>query len=62
MDEKICRENFHLLQEQLKQEIVLELQGDQGIPVGSCEVESEEVEVEILYRRNSASWGTSCWR
>ena len=56
MDEKICRENFHLLQEQLKQEIVLELQGDQGIPVGSCEVESEEVEVEILYRRNSTSW------
>jgi flagellar assembly protein FliH len=51
MDEKICRENFHLLQEQLKQEIVLELQGDQGIPVGSCEVESEEVEVEILLQK-----------
>jgi len=50
-DEKICRENFQLLQGQLKQEILMELQGDPAIPPGSCRVESEEVEVDFLLER-----------
>lgn len=50
-DEKICRENFQALQGLLKQEIVLELQGDPAIPAGSCKVESEEVEVELLLQK-----------
>ena len=50
-DEKICRENSHLLQELLKREIDLELQGDDEIPAGNCLVESEEVEVELLLKK-----------
>ncbi len=50
-DERICRENSHLLKELLKREIKLELQGDEGIPAGSCKVESEEVEVELFLQK-----------
>ncbi len=51
LDEKICRESFHTLQGLLKQDIVLELLGDDGIPMGSCKVESEEAEVELLLQK-----------
>lgn len=50
-DERIVRENLQLLQGMLRQEIILELQGDDGIPVGSCQVESEEVEVDLLLEK-----------
>ncbi len=50
-DEEICRKKFNALRELLQQDIVIELQGDQEIPPGSCKVESEEVEVELLVHK-----------
>lgn len=51
LDEKICRENFYGLQELVKEGALLEIEADEKIPPGSCRLESEEVEVEMLLQK-----------
>ncbi|MGI6318100.1 MAG: FliH/SctL family protein [Dethiobacteria bacterium] len=48
LDAKICQENFQRLQGRLKNDISLEVHADEEMPLGSCRVESEESQVELL--------------
>ena len=51
LDEKVCRENFYGLRELLKEGVLLEVMADEKIPPGSCRLESEEAEVEMLLQK-----------
>jgi flagellar assembly protein FliH len=51
LDAKICQENFRRLRALLKNGISLEILPDKLIPLGSCKVESEESEVELLLQK-----------
>ena len=51
LDEKICRESRQRLQGLLKKDVTLEIVPDEDIPLGSCRVQSEEAEVELLLQK-----------
>lgn len=51
LDEKICRESRQRLQGLLKKDVTLEIIPDEEIPLGSCKVQSDEAEVELLLQK-----------
>jgi flagellar assembly protein FliH len=57
LDEKICRESRQRLQGLLKKDVTLEIIPDEEIPLGSCRVQSEEAEVELLLHKELAILG-----
>lgn len=51
LDAKICQENYQRLKGRLKDEVSLEVYADEDMPLGSCRVESEESQVELLLQK-----------
>ncbi len=50
-DAKICQENFQRLQGRLKNGVSFEVHADEEMPLGSCRVESEESQAELLLQK-----------
>jgi flagellar assembly protein FliH len=51
LDAKICQENFQRLQGRLKNDVSLEVHTDEDMPLGSCRVESDDSQVELLLQK-----------
>ncbi|HHT46157.1 MAG TPA: hypothetical protein GX004_02540 [Firmicutes bacterium] len=51
LDAKICQENYQRLRGRLKNGASLEVHEDEDMPLGSCKVESEESQVELLLQK-----------